>query len=231
MKTIDSIILASSGLIFASMIWKFKAYLSSAGPDTKIYKSREEIKSIISEVINYSSNYTLWGIAGELSPFFYESIIDELVNLVNNKNGKIEFIAGPKILIKDELYNLYISENGKNKENYWKAHPLINLAYTQPDKVKIYLKKNNREKTHCFCSDNTDSPTITEREHRELESAPVLVERNSTAGYMELHDRFNEVINSKQADLWNPRSSCASEIIQYMSCSQMRDHNSNHEQI
>lgn len=219
-------IMVSVGLVVVAFViipFLFRLW-ESKEPREEVFDNRDQTMEIIEEVITKSHNRTLWMIAGELNPDFYEKIRGKLYDLVTNHRGKLESIAGPKILIKDEQYSRYVID-GKNRDEYWKAHPVIQLAYDFPSRVKLYLKKEafGREETHCFCSNNPDAPSVTERGHREMEPSPVLVERNSLAGYIEMRSRFNEVIKRHQAELWKPFDKDADKMIRYISCSQMEE--------
>lgn len=186
-------------VIGSTMIWQRPLL---AGSQT-IFSNRFEIEDIIKEVIDKSKGNVLWGIAGELDPRFYGSIDSNLREVIEQHGAAVHFIAGPRIVVEDDAFKQYC-DPGENEE-YWKAHPFIKLAYDYPYQVKLFLLRQDlpREDSHCFCAESKDAPCITEKGHPELVHSPVLVEKGTQIGYHFHRKRFQTLINSKQAILWD----------------------------
>ncbi|MBI5806272.1 hypothetical protein HZA73_09520 [candidate division TA06 bacterium] len=187
----------------------------------EVYEDRHAVWDTISDIIDKSKHGTLWGLAGEFSPDFYRSIRDKLHDLAIN-NGQCIFLGGPHILVEDADYEKYV-KNGVNSDEYWKAHPYVDLAHAFPNNIKLYIKQTtDREKLHCFCSDNESASSVIEKGHPELQKSPVFIENDSATIYSDLRERFYFLVKSKEAILWNPSAADASKYIKYVSINEMK---------
>lgn len=225
MNAITAITVGITVIGLGSIVFTWLSKIGTKTGQQIISGSRDSIMETIFQIIEKSSDETLWSIAGELDFRFYQKIYPKLKERLDEHGMKIEFVAGPRIVISDENYRRYV-QDGKKVGEYWKAHPLVQLAYdyAASGKVKLYIKtkEDGREQRHCFGTTKNGVPFVTERGHPELLPSPVIIERGTRVGYQCLRERFEEVIASKLAILWNPLGPRGEEQIDFISFTRMR---------
>lgn len=186
-----------------------------------VHSSRTEIMPVIRKVIQSSYGHTLWSIAGEANPQFYELLYEQLERGLGVERMNFEMILGPRIAVAAEEYDKYVDSTGRKKERYWEAHPILRLAhqYQGPARdrgaVTLYLRLKGETPPgrHCFCTTNETGPSVTERAHGENDRAPVLVETGTRVGYKHLRREFERAIAADEVVVWAPDSPAAEKTL------------------
>lgn len=139
-------------------------YVLPGEPDLEIIYSQKSPANKLDQLYKnlFEQNEEIFLVAGELNPYFYKQIIDEYSCLL--KKISINIICGPYIAVKDELFQKYhdIHNNklanwwyAKKKDQWWKAHPVFELAYENSN-VNINIIKPRCENHFCFGTNTRD---------------------------------------------------------------------------
>ncbi len=207
----DYLYIVTGALGVGSVISTYNKYKGESSPSYSYYDDKHLVADIVIELIKDSKDGHLWTIAGELDPLFYIKVKDIILYQIDNHNMSVSAIAGPNICIEDKLYDQF-----ENKEiEYWQAHPLLEVIHRSKNKnASLYLRKKGISsfETHCFCSSKKTNQCISERAHIELAPSPVILEEGSSFGYGKMFDRFNDHIENKNVELWDPESENAADI-------------------
>ncbi|MBS3167460.1 hypothetical protein J4403_04640 [Candidatus Woesearchaeota archaeon] len=121
----------------------------------------------------FNKNRTLYSLDGELDPKLYSGLIERFSSEIKNINWNI--ICDPYVAVEDEIFRKYhkIRSNelaywwfAEKSEDFWKAHPLFDLAHNN-NKIKIMVSKQRIE-PH-FLMGSESNALLVEEPHLELE--------------------------------------------------------------
>lgn len=171
--------------------------------------------------IKKQKSHTFWMLAGFLDPTYF-SKLEESIREGLEEEMRFEVIAGPKICVLDEDFEL------TQTTEYWQAHPILNLIkdFHKTGKSKLYLRKPNSLPTQrvYIGSTNEKAPFITMRIPKNgLEEGAVLIENKTRVGYNHGYRTFEEMINSGAVSLWNPDNPESKNLISFKKYSELKD--------
>ena len=121
----------------------------------------------------FKKNKTLYSLDGELDPSFYSKLIKKFSSEIKNLEWNI--ICDPYVAVEDDMFrkhhNLRLDGLGywwfaKKKDEWWKSHPLFDLAHDNKN-IKIYISKKRIEPHFLIGKENND--LLVEEIHNELE--------------------------------------------------------------
>lgn len=149
----------------------------------------------------FRENDHIYILGGELNPLFYENIVDKCYDFAKDK--VVNFICGPFISVRDELFKKYhdIHNNhlgnwwyAKRKGEWWKIHPVFEKAY-ENDNINIFILKQRQDNHFCLGAESRD--IIVEDNHDELREAKATVYLKNAVKARQYLDKWEEIKETK----------------------------------
>lgn len=195
-----NIILIILGLWFFSVVIA-SPFLSKKKPSIEEYQPGEEdkIQKIRDNIFNSSA--ILYSVAGELRPSYYKVFLkygDETL-----KSKTIFIIGGPEIAIEDEMFEKYHDEHGNKRDEWWKAHPVLEAAHK--GLVRLYLKQDKREENHYFVGISNEL-LYTEYPHRPMGGNGGEIHHNDQRMCDIYRQRLRNLLKSGRVVMWDGKS-------------------------
>jgi hypothetical protein len=165
------------------------AKLKNTGP-----KKAAELFYEISETITRFSSQILV-LAGEFNHRSYRRLVRDhkFDQLIKKSEVSVLVIGGPHISVG--------SKKAKKSQDAFQINPILDLA--QRNLIRLYLKEDKREVGHFLVGTHTDIIVLQEDPHLEYENWNTNLYYDDPIKCNSLRNRFNDLLVSKQAFLWD----------------------------